>query len=363
MFLTVGIAVYNIKEKFLRECIESVTANIGDFEIIIVDDCSDNGADRICEEYAGRDGRVRYIRNEKNTGVGAVRNKIIDEARGKWLTFVDGDDAVSDRLCAELFELCDSDFDVIRFERAVFKENLPHAKGRGTLTPLDKKTVFDIGVSAAVRHRLYDGAAASLNVSPGLVTTAMYRREFLVKNKCRFDTELKAAEDSLFTTGLCAVFPRTAILSQPLYYYRNNPDSVTNKYDENSRAVTDAYLEKIRRFIGEKLSGDKKITEYFYRYRCNLAVIDNFERNIFHRDNKKPIRERKREFLKLVSEKPYIDGLKYAGECEVKKNRLVLTLAVKKRFFAINFAYRCSFIFRLYGGIYRRMEERLWKNR
>ena len=56
---------------------------------------------------------------------------------------------------------------------------------------------------------------------------------------------------------------RTAILSQPLYYYRNNPDSVTNKYDENSKAVTDAYLEKIRRFTDEKLSGDKKITEYF----------------------------------------------------------------------------------------------------
>ena len=46
------IPVYNVKHDFLNECIDSILANnFQDMEIILVDDCSTNGCEKLCEKY------------------------------------------------------------------------------------------------------------------------------------------------------------------------------------------------------------------------------------------------------------------------------------------------------------------------
>ena len=92
-FVTMGIAAYNVREDFLRSCIESVIKNSDECtQIIIVDDCSNESTAKICRGYNESDSRILYIRHEENKGIGAVRNTIIKNASGKHLLFIDGDD-------------------------------------------------------------------------------------------------------------------------------------------------------------------------------------------------------------------------------------------------------------------------------
>jgi glycosyltransferase involved in cell wall biosynthesis len=63
---SVIMAVYNTKE-FLVESIESILyQDFFDFEFIIIDDASTDGSEKVIEQYAERDARIRYTRNEKN---------------------------------------------------------------------------------------------------------------------------------------------------------------------------------------------------------------------------------------------------------------------------------------------------------
>lgn len=77
--------------KFIAESIESViNQTYTNWELIIVDDCSTDNTDEIVAGFA--DERIRYLKNEKNSGAALTRNRAIREARGEWIAFLDSDD-------------------------------------------------------------------------------------------------------------------------------------------------------------------------------------------------------------------------------------------------------------------------------
>ena len=77
---------------FIAESIRSVQAQTyGDWELLIVDDCSNDHTDEIVKPYLA-DERIRYLKNEKNSGAAVSRNRALREAKGKWIAFLDSDD-------------------------------------------------------------------------------------------------------------------------------------------------------------------------------------------------------------------------------------------------------------------------------
>ena len=81
--LTVGTAVYNVGEAFLRRHIEGVAKQLTcETELLLIDDCSTDNSGDVCREYAETYEHVRYIRMEKNAGLSGVRNRTIAEAAG-----------------------------------------------------------------------------------------------------------------------------------------------------------------------------------------------------------------------------------------------------------------------------------------
>ncbi|RLA83871.1 MAG: glycosyltransferase family 2 protein [Epsilonproteobacteria bacterium] len=80
-------------EKFISKTIESVLSQTyKDWEMIIVDDMSPDNANKIIEEYIKKDNRIKFIKLEKNTGPAIARNRAIEEAKGRYIAFLDADD-------------------------------------------------------------------------------------------------------------------------------------------------------------------------------------------------------------------------------------------------------------------------------
>ena len=93
--VSVIVTVYNV-EKYLNKCVDSLLAQtLSDIEILLVDDGSTDGSGRICDDYAGKDSRVRVIHKE-NGGVSSARNKGLFEASAEYVGFVDSDDYVAE---------------------------------------------------------------------------------------------------------------------------------------------------------------------------------------------------------------------------------------------------------------------------
>lgn len=76
---------------FIKETIDSVLAqSYTDWELIIVDDCSTDDTDAVVARFA--DPRIRYLKNQCNSGAAVTRNRALREAKGRWIAFLDSDD-------------------------------------------------------------------------------------------------------------------------------------------------------------------------------------------------------------------------------------------------------------------------------
>ena len=91
--ISVIVPVYN-KEKYLERCLDSILNQVfSDFQLITVDDGSTDHSLDILREYAARDSRI-MVMHTNNHGVSHARNTGLDNASGRYITFVDADDEI-----------------------------------------------------------------------------------------------------------------------------------------------------------------------------------------------------------------------------------------------------------------------------
>ena len=90
VLVSVLLPVYNTKEEYLRECIESIlNQTFKNFELIIINDGSTNNAEEVILSYKSE--KIKYYKRE-NQGITKVRNELISYARGKYIAIADHDD-------------------------------------------------------------------------------------------------------------------------------------------------------------------------------------------------------------------------------------------------------------------------------
>ena len=78
---------------YIAETIGSVrNQTYTNWEMIIVDDCSTDDTDEVVAPFLKLDSRIKYLRNEKNSGAAVSRNTALREAKGRWIAFLDSDD-------------------------------------------------------------------------------------------------------------------------------------------------------------------------------------------------------------------------------------------------------------------------------
>ncbi len=102
--ISVVVPIYNV-EQYLEKCLDSVLdQTYQKLEIILVDDGSIDCCSSICDQYAVKDKRIKVI-HQKNGGLSAARNRGIKEARGKYITFIDSDDIITNDCIEYLYYL------------------------------------------------------------------------------------------------------------------------------------------------------------------------------------------------------------------------------------------------------------------
>ena len=117
--ISVILPIYNV-EDYLNACLASIAEqSFADFEVLMIDDGSQDKSPEICDRWALKDQRFRVV-HKKNGGVGSARNAGLEIARGDFFTFVDPDDYLESGFFAALVEAqarCDSDIVIGRFTR------------------------------------------------------------------------------------------------------------------------------------------------------------------------------------------------------------------------------------------------------
>ena len=111
--ITIGLPVYN-REKYLRVALDSLLSQtLGDFELVICDNASTDGTAAIAREYAERDKRIRFYRNDVNIGANRNFNRVFQLSRGKYLKWSTSDDYWAPQTLERLFPIMESDSSIV----------------------------------------------------------------------------------------------------------------------------------------------------------------------------------------------------------------------------------------------------------
>lgn len=266
--ISVIVPVYNA-EKYIGRCIDSLLVQtFTDFELLLVDDGSQDDSGEICDAYALKDSRVRVF-HKNNGGVSSARNLGIDNSKGIWILFVDADDWVD----TNLFEIMVSEYEKNRFIDII---------GFGL------RTVDVYGEPIEELYGYDKTDIKSVNCIPvdyGFYAF-FYKKEILDLYCLRFPIGIKVGEDQAFTLKYLTVSDKLLAIANVKYNYRKHPQSVMNrpfdleKIKDHLRVLDDFIVfikqvgvEKLHYSVIRKL--ERLLTGYFYfANKSNLSFFE-----------------------------------------------------------------------------------------
>ena len=222
--VSVIIPVYNV-EPYLNRCVDSVLAQTyANLEIILVDDGAPDGCGAICDEYAGKDDRVRVL-HKTNGGISSARNAGIDAASGQYLAFVDSDDWVDrtfiERLRETLIEN-EADMSACLFCRAKDEK--------------EERQRFQQTAECITSEKFF--SALTENSYAGYACNKLFKRDIIENNLLRFDERIFNGEDFLFVLKYIQYVKQVAFIKEDLYFYFFNQDGMMHRVRLNERFLT-----------------------------------------------------------------------------------------------------------------------------
>ena len=202
--ISVVVPIYNA-EQYLADCVQSViNQTYTNWELLLVDDGSEDQSGKIADRYCQTDDRIRVIHKE-NSGVSSTRNLGIDIATGDYIMFLDADDELTaDSLEKLLITALENNADIVA-GRCCGEKFCP------------KKGITVWRGKDAIRNSLMD------NPFTYSACAKLLSKNFI--GETRFVPELRINEDSYFVFQLLCKEPTFIGIEEEIYFYRVNPNS------------------------------------------------------------------------------------------------------------------------------------------
>lgn len=214
--ISIIIPVYNVKP-YLEKCIYSVlNQTYHNIEILLVDDGSSDGSERICDEFALRDERIKVF-HKKNGGASSARNLGLAHAKGEYIGFVDGDDYILDTMYEDLLGYMSSEIDITCCGTAIM---YPKNSAEKKSTYCSLKYVTKMANHEAIREVLHIG---NVSFSP---CDKLFRRELF--EQVYFPSG-KTCEDLPVIYAILKKCRKIINIAQVKYIYCYRKDSASRK--------------------------------------------------------------------------------------------------------------------------------------
>ena len=254
--LSVVIPVYNL-EKYIEECVESIFPTKHNIEVILIDDGSKDSSGEICDMLAKRHSEVVVI-HKKNGGAADTRNAGIRAAKADYVTFIDGDDKVTEGAIDSIIEKIDRKFEILTF-------NFFEYYGTGDLRPM---VHMDPSLLYNERGEISDKVFKYVSPLP-MPWLYVIKREYLLDNDIFMQVGL-LDEDEEWTARLFAKVKTVKFCDDRYYLYRQSREGSLTYGRKLSNTLSDIKI--IELLQKEKESGSYSET--------GKIILDNKRRQM-----------------------------------------------------------------------------------
>lgn len=325
MLFSVIVPMYNV-EVYAKECIESIlNQSYKDFELILVDDGSEDSTPNIIDEYAQKDNRIIAIHKE-NGGLVSARKAGLLKSSGEYIVPVDGDDWIDlsylEKFANIIFEHID--IDIVCCDCCNVYEN-------GKRTKIIGYEKYGLLKREDIEKTIYPKV---FEFQPNLCEK-VFKKNIYKKKQLDIDERISMGEDMAVLFPLLFEINSIYVIDEALYYYRRNSKSMTcNKTKEFSSI---GLLSRVEHF-----HNNLPLDKYNLKNQLSIRVVhDTFNVVLsYFRANK--YKEAVKKSKKLLRE----DSL----DKHIKKK---LFIANKKEWIAKKaLKYRLFWLVKIYSYIY-----------
>lgn len=330
--LSIIIPVYN-GEEYLKRCLESIVPQLNDkTELIIVDDGSTDKSKSVYTKFTEKyNNAFAYFKS--NGGVSSARNLGIEKARGKYLTFVDADDFVSNNFIERLLSETKDDIDVLFFQYN--SDDIMNNTFNVSKTITKEITNDDIIkdtflAKSPIKNCKYNFRA---------VWSKVIKRKVIEDNKILFPENISFGEDMIFMLYVYSNMKSKKFITDILYnYFLLNESSATNRYKPNMSIVLNNQAEAILKWVDE-YNYAKYLPYHAYLRIDDIILLIKFD--FYNKKNNEKNSEKKKRLKKLLNEYGYKNYYKLAKKenllslCK-KSKRLVIWLSLHNCFFLLS---------------------------
>ena len=251
--VSITMSTYNVK-KFIQESLNSIVQQtFKNIEIIIIDDGSKDGTVSILQDFAQKEERIQLVLKNSNEGLSVSRNEALELAKGKYITFLDGDDLYDLEMIEKAYKLAEINrSDMVIWDHQVFFE------------PLESKE-FAINESKLKHLDVSDKIA--LLQRPAFTWVKLLKTEKAKELNIHFP-EGRTRQDIPVHWHLVTALDKISILPEKLAYYRQQPAATT--FQKDRRVFDLAYVmdETKKNLLNHNIY--EKYKNEFLRQRLNL---------------------------------------------------------------------------------------------
>lgn len=234
-------------ETYIGECLHSlVSQTLEEIEVIVVDDGSTDKTGYIADQYAILDSRIHVV-HQGHLGISAARNHCLALAKGKYLSFVDSDDFVSEEAFEQLFVKAESySADIVLGSLLYcYADNRSYRVG-------DKSDVFSCETDVLKGKACLCELIRKACYTP-MVCGNLYFRSFVQAHALQFDGQFH--EDEYFSPYALYYAERVIDFKSDFYYYRQHDHSIMHSDNLKERAESLWRIgNQLKQFASEQIS-------------------------------------------------------------------------------------------------------------
>ena len=304
--ISVGIPVWGV-EKYIQRCLESVlNQDFDDMEVLVIDDCGPDNSIKIAEKIKvghPKGEKIRIIHQPQNMGCWAARNRIIEEANGKYILLIDSDDYFAEGAIPALYKQAEqTEAEVTYGSIAVVDENgnpIPNSGVQG----IQQQNMVLRGMDQLASYANDNIHVLKLH---NFIWNSLIRTDFIRKHQLKF-RKTKFWDDVLFNADMQPLVESAAFISNITYNYVIRDDSLSNyqsrdviKMDEIRQHLSNQqYLKAQSLSLKGKPYYETRVTKMMMNMFYTIIGIIRNETKLSEKINKAEIRQAIRHPLEI----------------------------------------------------------------
>ena len=285
--ITVVLTIFN-QAHCLHKALRSIqNQSIGNLEIIIIDDCSTDNSIDLIKNYQKEDNRIILIKHEVNKGTIKSRSDGIKIANGKYITVIDGDDALihKDILLHSLYVATLGKLDVVEFKMLIFK-NRKFIKWHNKYLI----NTYDIIYQPKLRNKFFLLAEdykirtiQNANICGKIIKNEVLKKVIVDIGPKYIETSILNFEDQIMTISLLQTAKSYYYMNESGYYYsKDNKKNIAERVHRRRRKVMFQDIIKLLQFIIEKTKNNKKERQIIFYEIIHINYRVHFFKNLNH---------------------------------------------------------------------------------